>query len=265
MRTSDTGAVVTAPELPAPPEPPRGSTYAALLRQIKQAGLLDRRTGYYAWMIALSVILLTTGWTAFVLIGQSWWQLAVAVLLAAVSAQVGFLAHDAGHRQIFSTRRANDLVGIVLANLAVGLSYRFWLDKHNRHHAHPNQKGKDPDIDFAALAFTSQQAGGRGRLARIMYRYQAYFFFPLLALTAFGLHVDSAVYLTRRNRTAPHLGASALRDSHHRLLRCGVLGALASQGRGLRRAPTRAARSVPGRLVRPQSQRHADPRSRPCE
>jgi fatty acid desaturase len=42
------------------------------------------------------------------------------------------------------------------------------------------------------------QAGGRGRFARIAYRYQAYFFFPLLLLNALGLHVDSARYLARR-------------------------------------------------------------------
>jgi fatty acid desaturase len=175
--------------------PLRGSPYAALLRQIKQAGLLDRRTGYYLLMIGIAAILLVAGWAAFVLVGQSWWQLAVAVFLAVVFGQIGFLAHDAGHRQIFATRRGNDLVGIVLANLAVGLGYGFWLDNHNRHHAHPNQDGKDPDINFGALAFTAAQAGGRGRIARHAYRYQAYFFFPLLLLTAFGLHVDSAVYL----------------------------------------------------------------------
>jgi fatty acid desaturase len=176
----------------------RGSSYALLMRQIKQAGLLDRRPGYYLLRIGIVAILLAAGWVAFVLVGQSWWQLTVAGFLAVVFAQVGFLAHDAGHQQIFTTRRSNDLIGILLANLAVGLGYGFWLDKHNRHHAHPNQDGKDPDINFGALAFTARQAGGRGRLARFAYRYQAYFFFPLLSLTAFGLHVDSAVYLAGR-------------------------------------------------------------------
>jgi fatty acid desaturase len=178
--------------------PLRGSPYALLLRQVKQAGLLDRRTGYYLSRIGIAVILLVVGWAGFVLVGQSWWQLAVAVFLAVVFAQIGFLAHDAGHQQIFTTRRRNDLAGILLANLAIGLGYGFWLDKHKRHHAHPNQDGKDPDINFGALAFTAQQAGGRGRLARFAYRYQAYFFFPLLVLTAFGLHVDSVVYLAGR-------------------------------------------------------------------
>jgi fatty acid desaturase len=74
------------------------------------------------------------------------------------------------------------------------------VDSHNRHHAHPNQEGKDPDIGFAALAFSSRQAGSRGQLARVAYRYQAYFFFPLLLLTTLGLRVDSILYLAGRAR-----------------------------------------------------------------
>jgi fatty acid desaturase len=182
--------------------PRRGSQFTLLLREIKQAGLLDRRTRYYVWTIAGTAALLAVGWTAFALIGDSWWQLAVAVLLAVAFTQVGFLAHDAGHQQIFTSRRANDTAGTLLADLTVGLGYRFWVDNHNRHHAHPNQEGKDPDIDLGALAFTTGQAAGRGRFARFAYRYQAYFFFPLLLLTALGLHVDSARYLA--TRAAPH-------------------------------------------------------------
>ena len=45
--------------------------------------------------------LLAAGWTAFVLLGDSWWQLVVAVFLAVVFTQIGFIGHDAGHRQIF--------------------------------------------------------------------------------------------------------------------------------------------------------------------
>ncbi len=195
-------AAVAPPDAPtvltAASVPRRGSPYAALMRQVKEAGLLDRRTGYYRWRIAVTTVVLAGGWLVFVLVGESWWQLAVAAFLAIVFTQVGFLAHDAGHKQIYSSRRANAAAGIVLANLAVGLGYSYWLDNHNRHHAHPNTDGKDPDIDIGALAFTAGQAGGRGRLARYAYRYQAYFFFPLLTLTALSLHIDSAAYLARR-------------------------------------------------------------------
>jgi hypothetical protein len=65
------------------PEPasPRGSDYAALSRQVRQSGLLDRRPRYYAWKISLTAAALALGWAAFAAIGNSWWQLADAVFL----------------------------------------------------------------------------------------------------------------------------------------------------------------------------------------
>ena len=80
--------------------PRRGSEYAELSRQIKEAGLLERRPGYYTWKIALTIGMLVAGWTVFVVVGNAWWQLAVAVFLAVIFTQIGFLGHDAGHRQV---------------------------------------------------------------------------------------------------------------------------------------------------------------------
>ena len=38
----------------APPQPRRGSDYAELSRQVKQAGLLERRRWNYTWRIAVT-------------------------------------------------------------------------------------------------------------------------------------------------------------------------------------------------------------------
>ncbi len=175
------------------PEPatPRGSDYAALSRQVRQAGLLDRRLGYYAWKITLVAGALVLGWAAFWVIGNSWWQLGVAVFLAIAFAQTGFLGHDAGHSQVFRTRRANTVLGIGCGNLATGVSYDWWAGKHNRHHAHPNTEGADPDIMIGVLAFSGARArAGRG-VQRLFFRYQAYLLVPLLFLEAAGLHASS--------------------------------------------------------------------------
>jgi fatty acid desaturase len=177
---------------------PRGSEYAELSRQIRRAGLLERRPRYYAWKIMVTAVLLTAGWAAFAVIGDSWWQLAVAVFLAVMFTQAGFLGHDAGHRQIFRSRKANYITGVLLGNLGIGLSYSWWVSKHNRHHAHPNQEGADPDIAIGALAFTEPQArAGRG-LRRLAFRFQAFLFFPLLLLEAASLHVASIRALISR-------------------------------------------------------------------
>ena len=181
----------------------RGSDYAELLNQVRQAGLLKRRPAFYAIWIAVNLLLLAAGWAVFVVLGDSWWQLITATFLAVAFAQNGFLTHDAGHRQIFRNRRANQLVGLVHGNLAVGLAFGWWVDKHHRHHAHPNQEGLDPDIAGEDLVYTSAQAGSRRGLGRILARYQGVLFFPMLLLLALGLRVTGAKAMTRpgyRNR-----------------------------------------------------------------
>jgi len=177
----------------------RGSDYAQLSRQVRAAGLLARRRGYYRVRIGLTVGLWAAGWAVFPLLGPSWWQLAVAAFLAVMFAQAGFLGHDAGHRQVFATRRANDVLGLLCANLLIGLSYSWWIDKHNRHHAHPNQVDHDPDIVSAGIAFTPAQASARrSGPGRWVARHQSALFFPMLLLEGLSLHFSSVSALFER-------------------------------------------------------------------
>lgn len=167
-----------------------GSDYAVLLRRVRQAGLLELRSRYYVWRSAVTALAFAAGWALFVAIGDSWWQLGVAVFLAAVFAQIAFLGHDAGHKQIFASRRANYVFGVLFGNLGIGLSIGWWTSNHNRHHAHPNTEGADPDI-MGVLAHSGVRArAGRG-FRRLIFRYQAWLFFPMLLLEAGSLHYSS--------------------------------------------------------------------------
>ena len=195
----------------------RGGDYGALSRQLRAAGLLDRRPGYYRARVALLAGLWAGGWVAFALLGDSWAQLALAAGLAVVFAQIGFLGHDAGHRQIFASRRPNDLLGLACANLLIGLSYGWWVDKHNRHHAHPNRVDRDPDIGGTGIAFTAAQARARSsRAGRWLARHQDSTFFPLLLLEGLDLHLSSvrALYARRGERTRSWWTESVLLGGH---------------------------------------------------
>jgi fatty acid desaturase len=169
----------------------RRSEYADLSRRVKRAGLLERKPAYYSLKIASTTALLAAGWAAFFLLGDSWWQVAVAVYLAFAFTQVAFLGHDAGHKQVFRTRRANGLLGLALGNVLIGLSFGWWVGKHNRHHSHPNELDMDPDITIGAIAFTADQARSKRGLTRLVVRYQAYLFFPMLLMEAVHLHAAS--------------------------------------------------------------------------
>jgi fatty acid desaturase len=173
---------------------------------VKQAGLLRRRPGYFAVRISVTVAAYAASWAAVVLIGSSWWVLAVAPAMAVAYTQLAFVGHDAGHRQVFRRGRANDLLGIVVGDLGVGLSYGWWIDKHNRHHAHPNQEGRDPDIAPGAFVFVASRGAARTGVARLRIRLQAYLFFPLLFLEGPNLLVGSVRALAGRTAAARHRG-----------------------------------------------------------
>ena len=164
-----------------------GSDFAELNRRISAAGLLRRRPGYYAVRLSLTALALIGGWVAFFLVGASWWTLAVAVFLAAVFAQVGLVAHDLAHRQVFRTNKPSARAGLIAGNLAIGMSYGYWMDKHTKHHANPNHDDLDPDVSPGALIWSREQARGKG----FPVRHQAWLFFPMLTLLGVSLKRDS--------------------------------------------------------------------------
>jgi fatty acid desaturase len=186
----------------------RGSDFAELSRTIKQAGLLRRRHGYYLVKITLTVAAFAGIWIVFGYLGDSWWQLCTAVLLAVAYAQVAFLGHDAGHKQIFRGRRANDAMGYAFAGL-VGLSYGWWIGKHNRHHANPNHED-DPDLDIPVLAFTQRQGDGKRGFLRWTAKYQAFLFFPLMLLEGLSLRWASIQAAWRGEVKLRHLEKALL-------------------------------------------------------
>ncbi|MGI8678872.1 MAG: fatty acid desaturase family protein [Jatrophihabitans sp.] len=174
----------------------RGSDFSLLSKQIRDARLLDRRRVSYFFRIALTVLAYAGTWAAFVLIGESWLQTITATVMGLLFTQVAFLGHDGGHQQVWRSKKANDLLGIVAGDLLTGLSYGWWVDKHNRHHAKPNHEGHDPDIGEGVLAFTTEQAAHRnGPVSKFITRNQAILFFPLLTLEGLQLHVASFLSL----------------------------------------------------------------------
>jgi len=171
----------------------RGSDYATLIKTVREAGLLDRRLFSYGIRAGLTIGFYAASCLAIVWVGNSWYQLINAAVLAVAFGQIAFLGHDAGHQAIFASRRMNDALGRTMGNL-VGLSYGWWVDTHNRHHANPNQEDRDPDIGDGVVAFTTAQAAKRnGPVSRFITRYQAWLFFPLTTLEGVSLHVDSVI------------------------------------------------------------------------
>jgi fatty acid desaturase len=190
---------------------PSTASYHMLALQVRAMGLLDRRPGYYWAKITLTILAFFAGWALFVVVGNSWATLAVALLLGMMFTQLGFLGHDAGHNQVFGARRRNRLLGLLVGNALIGLSFGWWVPKHNAHHAHPNEIGRDPDIgEGLPLASSGEPGTGPGPVASWMARWQAPLFFPLMLLRSVGLHVLGIDRLLRQRDRAAAVEASLI-------------------------------------------------------
>lgn len=165
------------------------NAYTELVRRMRREGLLDRSPRRYA----VRVLALLTGFagatTALVVLGETWWQLLVAVIFGILFTQAAFLAHDGGHRQIFTSGPKNEWVSRVLGNLVVGLSHGWWMRKHSRHHGNPNKV--DVDIRPGVLLFTPEDAARRTGLTGWLTARQGWLFFPLLTLEGLNLHAGA--------------------------------------------------------------------------
>ena len=177
---------------------PQGSTgYGDLAREIRDRGLLAPRPWFYVKVAALLLIAATLVAAAMVRWHDSWALLTLAPVLAVVSTQFGFLGHDVGHRQVTRDPRTSRVLGLLSGNLMAGLSYHWWVAKHNAHHAHPNDLETDPDVRAGALVFDAEQAGERRGSAAWVTRHQAGLFFPMLLVEAMNLHVSSVRQMLR--------------------------------------------------------------------
>ncbi|QDZ14603.1 acyl-CoA desaturase [Humibacter ginsenosidimutans] len=183
----------------SPVGPDVAASYTQASRAVKANGLLVRAKGFYL-LVATALVLATAADVAgMVLLGHSWFQLILAGVLGLILTQFAFLAHEAAHRQILTSGPANDRLGRFLATFVIGMSYAWWMNKHSRHHANPNQVGKDPDIAVDTISFLEEDAAKRTGVMAWITRRQGYLFFPLLSLEGVNLHVTSTRILFGRD------------------------------------------------------------------
>jgi fatty acid desaturase len=174
--------------------------YRDLKQRIQAAGLLERQPRYYLGKLLVTAALLALGLGLLWRFHQPGLAILLTLFLSVVSVQLAFLVHDAGHRQMFAHRWQNALVGLLLGDLLLGISYGWWVQKHNQHHANPNHADLDPDIDLPLLAFSAEQAATKRGLPRLITKQQVYWAVPLLSLVVYGQRLASLRFLAAPSR-----------------------------------------------------------------
>ncbi|AJE85317.1 MULTISPECIES: fatty acid desaturase family protein [Streptomyces] len=170
------------------------ATLDEVTKLVKRAGLMDLQPAYYVFKIIANLVLLAAAWTAFALLGDSWWQLAVAAFLALCFGQTDLIGHDAGHRQIFRTRKGSDVIGYFHGNLLTGVSFGWWVQHHTKHHNFPNHLSLDPDITRRQVIFdVKHRTKKTSTMARFIVRHQAWMFYVVIMLEGLRMHLSGYV------------------------------------------------------------------------
>lgn len=185
-------------------------SYSELKQMIKARGLLNRQPRRALFRLIMVDALLVLSVALLLTVHVFWLQCLNALFLAFVTTQLGFNGHDAGHRQSFASTRVNDIVGLIHGNLGIGMCFSWWLDKHNRHHSHPNELDTDPDVNIPLLSFTQENAANKRGALRFVAAHQALLFFPLLALVGLDLQRSSIAFILQGKARYPKTEALLL-------------------------------------------------------
>jgi fatty acid desaturase len=112
------------------------------------------------------------------------------VIFSACAVQLAGLVHDSGHRAIFKSNRANDLLGRFVASI-IAMRYDSWRTKHNKHHSNTNEDGEDPDFSIPLLAFSEAEYLRKRGIGKLLRKHQVFFYFPIGLLLIFSTRIRS--------------------------------------------------------------------------
>lgn len=171
----------------------RGRILGIQLRnQLKRAGCFSPTPFKQVLHMAVVVSLYATGYITLLTQPDLGVRIASLVLLAFVSVQAGFIAHEAGHRAITRQRWLAVSLGQFFNTFLTALCYSHFQKIHVCHHSHCNERERDMDMQSDIISlYPEAKLKNTGRIARFITRYQAYLIWPLISLQGFTLKIDS--------------------------------------------------------------------------
>lgn len=73
------------------------SEFAALMRTIRESGLLRRRRGFYIAVFSVITVAMVGAWFGFAALQGSWFVLLIAAALGIIFTQYSFITHELAH------------------------------------------------------------------------------------------------------------------------------------------------------------------------
>jgi fatty acid desaturase len=160
--------------------------YPAIREEVVKERLFERKPLIVARELAIGIVLLLAS-VAFAVVFPHPLILALSAVLAGFfSLMLGYVMHDAGHRQCSKSTGVNDFFGFC-ATFFLGTSFLCWMEAHNTHHANPNHEEEDPDVKIPLVAFGASQVHFASRRPYLwLISHQTWFYIPLLSLIPYS-------------------------------------------------------------------------------
>jgi omega-6 fatty acid desaturase (delta-12 desaturase) len=162
---------------------------------VKKYQLPDNRAAF--WQLVNTLLPFLGLWVAiFFLIDYSFWlALPLFLLNGFFLGRLFILQHDCGHQSFTRSRRANNIIGNILALLTC-LPYKYWATSHNFHHGHNGLLWEHRDIGDIPL-LTVREFGASSRWQRIRYRVLRNGFVLFILLPIFYVFINNRLPLIR--------------------------------------------------------------------
>jgi fatty acid desaturase len=176
--------------------------FLELRAHIAEAGYLRPAPWGYAAKTGLLVVLFTAAYVALLSVKNLFVAGALLVVLAQMTAQLGYIAHDAGHGAVTADRRLVRLIGHFGMTFVTGFSFSWWMHSHNNHHRSLNEQDNDLAMKYSSvLAVHEQAARDRRGVGRFLLRWQAYYIWSLLPLYHFAMMFDGLAWMAKNPKT----------------------------------------------------------------
>jgi fatty acid desaturase len=119
-------------------------------------------------------------------------RIALLLLLAFISVQAGYIAHEAGHGAITRKRWLAVAIGQFFNTLLTALCYSHFQKIHVCHHRHCNDQDRDIDMQSALFSLYPEASSKKtSALGRFITRHQAWLIWPLVSFQGLSLKIDS--------------------------------------------------------------------------
>lgn len=118
------------------------AAWNSLRSEVQTKGLLLPHPLWSAFWLMDPLVFLVTGWLTL----AAGYYYCGAFLLGISTARFGFVMHLCGHNNLFHRFRHNTMAGYLYMNFFNGVPFKWWNERHSRHHRHTNVRTTDPDL-----------------------------------------------------------------------------------------------------------------------